>query len=48
MEKPKAIIFQNDSGKWKIKTDVEWFEEFDCEEEATTYALREGCVVEGC
>ena len=47
-KKPEATIFQDDNGCWKIKTDIEWVDTFDTEEDATTYALREGCKVAGC
>lgn len=37
--------------KYKIELGTqafEWIDNFDDEEEATTYALRNGCKVEGC
>lgn len=43
-------IYQLDNGNWKIKTKGDkdpWIDEFDSEEEATTYALRNGATVEG-
>lgn len=50
MNKPLAKIYEdaNEAGKWRIETDIVWIDKFDSEEEATTYALRNGCRVEGC
>jgi len=49
MAKEKAVIYLDDVRScWKIKTNDVWIDEFDSEEEATTYALRNGCKVEGC
>ena len=48
MKKQKAEIFWTEEG-WKIKTGATvWAGTFETEEEATTYALRDGCSVEGC
>jgi hypothetical protein len=43
-QKPMAITFYDDEiGAWKIKTDVVWIDSFETEEEADTYAMRNGC-----
>ena len=57
-KKQLATIYETEHGseKWKIKTSdgidskaiVIWIDTFESEEEATTYALRNGCRVEGC
>ena len=51
-QKPKelAVIFMDEvTGKYRIRTkDLVWVDEFDDEEQATTYALQDGCRVEGC
>lgn len=47
MSKPVATIYQ-EGGRWKIRTDIVWIDDFDTEEKATTYALRNGCRVAGC
>ena len=47
--KEQAKIFQDTDGYWRISTNQNiWIDQFDTEEEATTYALRNGCSVEGC
>jgi hypothetical protein len=56
-KKPLAEIYEDETG-WHIRTDAEgfenrqqkdvWIDTFPTEEEATTYALRNGCRVEGC
>lgn len=52
MKKQLAKIYETEDGseQWKIKTEdgVVWIDTFESEEEATTYALRNGCRVEGC
>ena len=52
MKKQLATIYLDDNGHWKILTPgpppAIWYDDFETEEEATTYALREGCKVEGC
>jgi N-acyl-L-homoserine lactone synthetase len=46
--KPLAEIYEDEYG-WHIKTNGEvWIDTFESEEEADTYALRNGCRVEGC
>ena len=47
--KPLATIKQDETGQYRIYTDGQaWVDSFDTEEEADTYALRNGCQVEGC
>ena len=49
MKKLLAEVKEVRPGVWKIITKgEEWIDEFENSEEATTYALRNGCKVEGC
>jgi hypothetical protein len=49
MKKELAEIFMDENGMYKIRTGKDiWIDDFDTEEEATTYALRNGCRVKGC
>lgn len=46
--KQKAEIVQTADGWVIVVNGEQWIDVFETEEDATTYALREGCAVEGC
>lgn len=51
MKKPNCESYQTENGMWKIrdiKDGLVWCDEFDTQEEADTYALRNGAIPKGC